>query len=200
MADLITLEDYKLFEGINSTNNDEKFEQLITSVSALVRSYCGREFDAYTGSPGKTDIFDIQWDTSIVQLEEAPVIEVTAVYERKTQTESYTQLYKDGENNKYEWYYDSVTESIIRTHESGGYRDWPKGVGSVKVVYTAGYTDIPEDLKMAVTDLITYYHKDEYKKSMAIGGTTREGAPASAVGDAGFPDHIRRVLNHYRDV
>jgi hypothetical protein len=200
MADLLTLDDYKIFEGISSTTNDEKFEQLITSVSTLVRSYCGREFDAYTGSPGKTDIFDIQWDTPHVQLEESPVISILNVYERTSQSEAYTELYRNGTNDKYEWYFDSATDSIIRTHESGGYRDWPMGVGAVKVVYTAGYIDLPEDLRMAVADLVTYYHKQEYRKSQAIGGTVREGIPQTAVGDAGFPDHIRRVLNHYRDV
>ena len=61
MADLITLDNYKLLEGINSTQFDEKFETLITSVSKLVRTYCNSEFDTYASSPGYTEYFDIQW-------------------------------------------------------------------------------------------------------------------------------------------
>lgn len=200
MANLLTLDEYKLLEGINSTQNDEKFEQLLTSVSTLVRSYTGQEFDTYVGSPGRTEIFDIQWDTSMVQLEETPVIDILGVYERKTQSEAYTELFRNGTNGKYEWYFEPTTEVVIRTEESGGYRDFPRGVGSVKVVYTAGYASIPEDLKLAVADLVTYYHKEEYKQNQTIGSSTREGAAPTAVGDTGFPDHIRRVLDLYRDV
>lgn len=199
MANLITLDDYKLLEGINSTSSDDKFEYLITSVSKLARNYTGQEFDSYAGSPGKTELFDIQWDTHVVQLGETPVINITGVYERSSQAEAYNELYTSGTNSKYEWYLDMITESILRTNEDGSYRNWPKGVGAVKIVYTCGYATIPYDLKLAVADLITYYHKDEYKERQSIGSASREGAGTSAVrNDPGFPDHIRRVLDLYR--
>ena len=35
---------------------------------------------------------------------------------------------------------------------------WPTGPGSVKVQYKAGYSTVPADLKLAVIDLVTYYH------------------------------------------
>jgi hypothetical protein len=199
MANLITLDDYKLLEGINSTTSDDKFEYLITAASKLVRNYTGQEFDSYAGSPGKTELFDVQWDTYVVQLAETPVINITGVYERTSQSEGYTELFANGTNSKYEWYFDNITESIFRTEESGSYRSWPRGVGSVKVIYTNGYATIPYDLKLAVADLITYYHKDEYKERQSIGSASREGAGVSAVrNDPGFPDHIRRVLDLYR--
>jgi len=199
MANLITLDDYKLLEGINSTTSDDKFEYLITAVSKLVRNYTGQEFDSYAGSPGKTELFDIQWDTYVVQLAETPVINITGVYERTSQSETYTELFANGTNSKYEWYFDTITESIFRTEESGSYRNWSKGVGAVKVIYTSGYTTIPYDLKLAIADLITYYHKDEYKERQSIGSASREGAGVSAIrNDPGFPDHIRRVLDLYR--
>ena len=199
MANLITLDDYKILEGINSTSSDDKFEYLITAVSKLVRNYTGQEFDSYAGSPGKTELFDIQWDTYVVQLAETPVINITGVYERTSQSETYTELFANGTNSKYEWYFDTITESIFRTEESGSYRNWSKGVGAVKVIYTSGYTTIPYDLKLAIADLITYYHKDEYKERQSIGSASREGAGVSAIrNDPGFPDHIRRVLDLYR--
>lgn len=201
MANLLTLDDYKLLEGINSSANDDKFDYLLTSVSKLVRTYCGQEFDAYATSPGKTDIFDIQWDTHVVQLKESPVISITNVYEREGQSDSYQELFRDGTNDSYDWYFDSVTDSIFRTSVSGAYQNWKRGVGSVKVIYLAGYTSIPEDLKLAVADLVTYYHTNEYKQTQTIGSSTREGAKPSAMrNDPGFPDHIRRVLDLYRGI
>lgn len=199
MADLITLDEYKLLEGVNSTQYDEKFEQLITSVSQLVRTYCNSEFDAYAVAPGVTDVFDLQWDSYVVQLRNSPVISVTNVYERSGQAEAYTELFRDGTNDKYEWYLDSISDSIFRTDVSGCYKNFPRGAGSVKVTYLAGYTTIPSDLQLAVADIITYYHKDEWKERQTIGSASREGAGASAIrNDPGFPDHIRRVLDMYR--
>ena len=201
MANLLSIDDYKLFKGINSDTNDEKLESLLTSVSKLVRTYCGQEFDTYASSPGKTELFDIQWDTYVVQLNESPVIDIEAVYERLSQSDDYVELFANGTNGGYDWYFDPITDAVLRTNESGSYKSWPRGVGSVKVVYTAGYTEIPDDLKLAVSDLVTYYDKNEYKQMQAIGSTTREGAPASAIrNDPGFPDHIRRVLDLYRNV
>lgn len=201
MANLLTLEDFKLLSDVKSSANDEKYEYLLTSVSKLVRTYCGQEFDAYASSPGKTELFDIQWNTHVVQLSESPVIAVTNVYERQGQSDTYTELFKDGTNDKYEWYFDSVSESVIRTNDSGSYKNWLFGVGAVKIIYTAGYTTLPSDLKLAVADLVTYYHKDEYRKNQTLNAATREGAGSSSVSnDPGFPDHIRRVLDLYRNV
>lgn len=200
MADLITLAEYKLIEGINKTDDDIKNEFLIDAVSKLVRNYCQTDFDSYAGSPGKTDIFDIQWNTHIVQLTEAPVLAISNVYERLAQSQAYVELYRNGTNDKYEWFHDTETDSILRTNEAGTYKNWPCGVGSVKVVYSAGYATIPDDLTLAVADLITYYAKNEHKQLQSIGATTREGAPITVVGDTGFPDHIRRVLDLYKHV
>jgi len=201
MADLITLDDYKILEGVNSTQYDEKFETLITSVSQLVRTYCNNEFDTYASSPGYTQLFDIQWDSYVVQLKYSPVISITNVYERTGQTEAYTEIFRDGEGSpaEYSWYLDSVTDSVFRTNDNGSYKNFPRGVGSVKVTYLAGYVTLPVDLKLAIADIITYYHKDEWKERQTIGSATREGAGPSAIrGDPGFPDHIRRVLDMYR--
>ena len=201
MADLITLDDYKLLEGVNSTQYDEKFEKLITSVSKLVRTYCNSEFDTYATSPGYTELFDIQWDTYTVQLKYSPVISITNVYERSSQSSAYTELFSNGAGSpaEYSWYLDSISDSIFRTQESGKYKSWPCGVGSVKVTYLAGYVSVPAYLELAVADIITYYHKDEQKERQSIGSATREGAGSSAIrNDPGFPDHIRRVLDMYR--
>jgi hypothetical protein len=52
---------------------------------------------------------------------------------------------------------------------------------SVKVTYKAGYTSTPEDLKLAVFDLIKYYMKDERKERQTIAGATIENQVSSSV-------------------
>jgi len=147
MADLITLDQFKLLEGINSTQYDEKFETLITAVSALVRNYTGQEFDTYSASPGVTETFNVRWGSDTVELGYGPVLQVQNVYERTSQSGSYTELFSDGAGSPAS--YDYILEKpcfLIRTDDAG-YKNWPTGIGSVKVTYTAGYTSIQVDIK-----------------------------------------------------
>ena len=60
-----------------------------------------------------------------------------------------------------------MTDSIIRTNENVD-KAFPKGRKAVKVVYTAGYSSCPEDLKLAIFDLVKYYLKDERKKECKL--------------------------------
>ena len=194
MADLVTLAQYKEAEGISATKDDLRFNSIIPSVSELVKTYCGNSFvDFY--SSNKTETFTIDWDTYVVQLTESPVNSVVSVQERETYGGSYDTL----TTSDSEYYLESSTDSILRTNDSGRYQNWPKGVGSVKVVYTGGYSEVPADLKLAVFDLITYYYKDEHKQRQTIAGATLQNQGSSSQRmNVGFPDHIKRVLDLYK--
>ena len=99
----------------------------------------------------------------------------------------------------YEYALDTKTDSILRTN-SGSYQNWAQGVDAVKIVYTAGYSAIPDDLKLAVIDLITYYLKDEHKERRTIQGASIQNAASSSQKDnVAFPDHIKRVLDLYKN-
>ena len=194
MADLVTLAQYKEAEGISSSKDDLRFNSIVPSVSELVKTYCGNSFvDFY--SSNKTETFTIDWDTYVVQLTESPVNSVVSVQERETYGGSYDTL----TTSDSEYYLESSTDSILRTNDSGRYQNWPKGVGSVKVVYTGGYSEVPADLKLAVFDLITYYYKDEHKQRQSIAGATLQNQGSSSQRmNVGFPDHIKRVLDLYK--
>ena len=194
MADLVTLAQYKEAEGISSSKDDLRFNSIIPSVSELVKTYCGVSFvDFY--SSNKTETFTIDWDTYVVQLTESPVNSIVSVQERETYGAAYSTL----TTSDSEYYLESSTDSILRTNDSGRYQNWPKGVGSVKVVYTGGYSEVPADLKLAVFDLITYYYKDEHKQRQSIAGATLQNQGSSSQRmNVGFPDHIKRVLDLYK--
>ena len=193
MADLITLQEYKTAEGITQPKDDARLNALIPSVSQLVKTYCGNSFvDFY--SSNKTETFTIDWGTYIVQLTESPVNAIVSVQERSSYSSSYATLTTGAQ----EFILNSTTDSIFRTTDSG-YKNWATGVESVKVVYTAGYTAIPGDLKLAVLDLITYYLKDEHKLRQSIAGASLQNQGSSTQRDnVGFPDHIKRVLDLYK--
>ena len=196
MADLVTLAQYKEAEGISSSKDDLRFNSIIPSVSELVKTYCGNSFvDFY--SSNKTETFTIDWDTYVVQLTESPVNSIVSVQERETYGAAYSTL----TTSDSEYYLESSTDSILRTNDSGRYQNWPKGVGSVKVVYTGGYSEVPADLKLAVFDLITYYYKDEHKQRQSIAGASLQNqGSTSQNNNVGFPDHIKRVLDLHKTI
>ena len=195
MANLITLQDYKTAEGITQPKDDARLNVLIPSVSQLVKTYCGNSFVDYFSS-NKTETFDINWGTHIVQLTESPVNAIVSVQERDSYDDSYTTL----TTGAYEYYLNTGTDSIYRTLTSGNFKNWPTGVGAVKVVYTAGYSAVPSDLKLAVLDLITYYLKDEHKQRQSIAGASMQNqGSTSQANNVSFPDHIKRVLDLYKN-
>ena len=193
MANLITLQEYKTAEGISAPKDDARLNVLIPSVSQLVKTYCGNTFVDFFSS-NKTEEFNIDWGTHVVQLTESPVNAIVSVQERETYSSSYVTL----TTGAYEYALDKTTDSVLRTLGSG-YKNWPTGVAAVKVVYTAGYSAVPSDLKLAVLDLVTYYLKDEHKQRQTIAGASLQNqGSTSQNNNVSFPDHIKRVLDLYK--
>ena len=200
MADLITLQQYKDFAGLQGVQTDARINVIIDSISQLIKNYCGTSFiDFY--STDKTEFFDILDNhTTRIMLGESPLVSVSQVQEREDQSSSYVTLITENSDSsdKYEYMIDTVTDSIVRTNSTTDI-PFPRGRKAVKVVYRAGYSSTPEDLKLACFDLVKYYLKDERKERMTIAGATVENAVSTSIrNNAGFPDHIKRVLDMYK--
>ncbi len=194
MADLITLASYKEAEGLTTPKEDLRINALIPSVSQLIKTYCGNSFvDFY--SSNKTETFNIDWGTYIVQLTESPVNTIVSVEERQ----SYDSAYETLTTGAFQYALDTATDSVFRT-TAGSYQNWPRGIAAVRIVYKAGWSAVPDDLKLAVIDLITYYLKDEHKERRTIQGASIQNAASSSQRDnIAFPDHIKRVLDLYKN-
>lgn len=194
MANLISTSIYKTMTGITSTNQDTRIAALCESVSQLVKTYCNNTFVDFA-TDAKTEIYNIDYNEHFVQLTETPIIAITSVAERDNPTGSYTTL-----TNNEDYYVDSVTDTIFRVDSGGKEKTFKSGKGAVKVVYTAGYSTLPQDLELAVMDLITYYLKDERKQRQTIAGASLSNQPSTSQRDnVGFPDHIKRVLDLYKN-
>lgn len=191
MANLITLEEYKVAKGITSTNEDAKITPLLLSVSQLIRTYCGRSFTDYHAAD-KTELFSIFWGESFIQLSETPVVTITSISER----DSLAGIYEPLTN----YYLDTDSDSIYKIAEDGvSNTSFKTGNGAVKVIYRAGWADAPADLKLAAIDLVSYYLKEEYKPNRSIGSTSMQNAAQdSSYKGAQLPAHIKRVLDLYR--
>lgn len=195
MTDLVTLIDYKAAEGVTTPKNDAQLNFIIPSVSQLVKTYCANSFVDYY-STNKVDTINVNWGTHLIQLTESPVNSIVSVEERETYDSSYVTL----TTTSHEYYLDSATDSLIRTTGGTAYKNWARGPGAVRVTYKAGYASLPADLRLAVFDLITYYLKDEHKERRSIAGASIQNqASTSQRNNVAFPDHIKRVLDLYKN-
>jgi hypothetical protein len=195
MANLITLDEYKEAMKITGYGDDVRLESLMTSVSQLVKTYCNNGIRDYYDT-NKVETFNIDYSSHMLSLEQSPIVEIVSVQERESLTAAYNTL---SETNG-EYYVDMETDSILRTDGVSGYKSFAPGPGSVKVTYKGGYSATPADLKLAVIDLVTYYHKDEYKQRQTLAGASIQNQGTSGqTGNVGFPDHIKRVLDLYKN-
>ena len=194
MANLITTAHYKNYMKVEHNKDDARLDILVESISQLVKTYCGNSIVDYYSST-KTEYFDIDDKyTSELFVTESPLTSVTSVAERATIADSYTTLTANTD-----YYVDTEHDRIFRIDGEKSIEYYKKGFASVKVVYNAGFSAVPTDLKLAVFDLVTYYLKEEHKTSRSIAGTTlRNEGSTSIKNDIGFPDHIKRVLDLYK--
>jgi uncharacterized phiE125 gp8 family phage protein len=181
-ADLITINEYKAYAGINSTNQDTAIATLVTKASELVRRICKRTFTDWV-TTSKVDTFR---SGTHLMLPETPLIAVQGVEFSEDFGKTYVDLVE---------YEDYVVNTDLSSVElvAGSLLDYNKA-GAFKVTYTAGYTEIPEDLKLAILDLVTYYLRNDaaIKSSKAVGANTVQ---IEYITNTNLPAHIRRVLD-----
>lgn len=182
-ANLITKQEYKTYAGISSTNQDAEIDLLIPKVSELVKNYCRRSFVDYVDE-ARTEVFEGGFGSLL--LKESPVIQVISVQLSIDYGQTYTKLTKFTD-----W---APSNDYVVAINPQGFTPYVNGY---KVSYYAGYETVPEDLKLAVLDLVTYYRKNDgsvhNNKSPGAGGSVQ----LEYIMNTNFPAHIKRVLDLY---
>lgn len=184
MADLITKLEYKKYLGLTTTTKDVEIDLLIPMVSKLVKTYCRRTFVDYYFEP-KFEYFDGAGLTHII-LEETPINQVVEVARSTDYGQNWTALTE---------YTDWVSTGYgVRSLDQ--LRGFYELVNGYRITYTGGYELVPDDLKLAVMDLIEYYMKNNSAVHV-----NRDIAPNTTqiqyVQSTQFPSHIKRVLDQY---
>jgi hypothetical protein len=184
MTVLISLNEFKTYEGIAGNTDDIKLNLIIPSVSALVRNYCGKTFNSFV-AVDKVELFSPRYPMDIIWPSETPINSIVSLEVDYEGSGTYTVVPST------EYGHDARLD-LIRLKNGAKF---PVGVNSVKFTYRGGYASIPPDLKLALIDLINYYMKNEHipEKNHATFTIRHEDGKAS------FPDHIKRVLDLYKD-
>ena len=183
-ANLVTLAEYKAYAGITSSNQDSEINSIIPKASQLVKTICRRTCVDYVND-NKEEVFNGGW--SKLYLKEYPVLSIVGVESSSDYGKTYTELVE-------------FTDYVLDMEDGAitciGVDEFPKSVNGYKVTYTAGYEVLPEDLKVAVLDLVTYYIKNDMSvHSPKAPGTN--SVQIEYITTSNLPAHIRRVLYLY---
>ncbi len=182
--DLVTVSEYKAYSGISSTNQDSSIAILVGKVSHLVKNICRRTFLDYV------DDFKVDTYRSTVNgrllLQETPILQVVSVQFSDDYGKSYTDLVE------FEDYVVDIERDSVE-FIAAQYNNINK-VNAFRITYNSGYETIPEDLKLAVFDLVGYYISNDsaIHSHKAIGSNTVQ---IEYITNTSLPAHIRRVLD-----
>jgi hypothetical protein len=181
---LVTRAEYKTYAGITSPNQDAEIDTLIPKVSELVKTYCRRTFiDFY--DEAAVDRSSGGFEKII--LKETPIVQILSVEKSTNYGQTYSSLVEFQD-----WVLDAEENTVVALSTAG----FEKAINGYQVSYYGGYEYVPEDLKLAVFDLITYYRKNDG----AIHSTKAPGTNAvqiEYISTTNLPAHIKRVLDFY---
>ena len=181
-ANLVTKSDYKSYMGINSNNQDAIIDFLIPKVSNFVKSYCRRTFNDYISTP-KSEYFN--GGIPFYQVQEQPIISVTGLFYSTNYGQTYTALEEFADY--------VIDESLIVPINAA---EFPYVLKGYKLVYNAGFSPVPDDLTLAVYDLMSYYIKNDAAVN-AIKRTNTTSMQIEYITDTALPSNIKRVLDLY---
>lgn len=195
MTNLITLEEYKVDQGITKADEDERLSQLISQVSTIIQDYLKKKFivDDGSGPVVVTETISLDYDSDTVFLDNYPIGEILefTVVEQGYPYDSTVRLPVAAS----EYIVDYEDGKLLRTT---GY--WRKGRAAIQITYTlkplASVDMIPMALKRVAIDLVKYYRKEEYKESKSLNGASINNNNGAVAKD--FPPHIQKVLDLYR--
>lgn len=184
MADLITLAEYKAYAGLNTPNQDAQIAALIPGICQYVETYCNRKFQYYLTNQF-VEVFSGK--NYPIQLKHYPVTTVVSVEESLDLGSTYAALVEYTS-----WVTDKEEGTIVAP--SGMLST---GINRYRITYNYGFTVLPEDLKLAILDLVKYYMRND----MAVHSNKAPGTSTVQLDfqtNAAIPAHIRRILDLYK--
>lgn len=156
---LLELEELKDYLGITSTTQDVILDIIRLGVVAAVENQTGREFE----SQARTEYYDGPGERLLI-LNHRPVTAVTSVHVDSTgyAGQGTTPFESSSEWTQGDYFF--IRPPVEASERNPGILEaingvWTKGRGNIKVVYTAGYSTLPEDLKLAVCQVCAAVRK-----------------------------------------
>jgi hypothetical protein len=178
---LVTLALARSYLSIPSTSTDFDpiIEMFINQVSDQCEKYCGRYFK----TASYTQYIDGGRGNLIV-VDQYPITAVASIHLDSTRAFEASSLVPS-------------TDYIVNPNDIELVKNLiPFGVGSCKVVYTAGYAVIPSDLQAACLFAVDYYYRMRSDKRIGRSGVNKGGEGVSYID--GLPKDVFGIWDNYR--
>lgn len=182
-TNLVTKQEYKAYASLTNPNHDAEIDSLIPKVSAFVKNYCKRTFNDYVDEV-KVEYFT--GPSAEFILAETPVVQILSFEYSSDYGQNYTPL-----TEFVDWVQDG--DEIVSVNSTG----FARQLRGYRVSYLAGYEVLPDDLKLAVFDLLTYYRRNDAAVHSSKAPSTG-AVQIEYISSTGLPAHIRRILDLYR--
>jgi hypothetical protein len=175
--------------ALGSTEESE-CDLLINAASRLAVDYTGRGMDnngvSRLLSTSRTEYYDGD-GTDTLHLRSYPISAVTSIYVDPDRDYGSSDLLDTDDYVYYE------NEGKICTDGSL----FSPGRKSIKVTYTGGYTSIPEDLQLAIKELVLFWYKRNTDKRV---GVTNISVGDKSMGyEPNIPESVLSTFKRYRD-
>lgn len=190
MTNLITIDEFKTYKGINSEEYDPTISSLIAAVSSFVKEYTNRDLIDYA-FVDKVEYFDATYYYEMYPVE-FPLLEVTELATSIDGGVTYTAL---TENTDY--FVDTTTDRVVSNTGLTGFVSSSIAHYSGRLTYKGGYEKTPYALRIAVMDMVQYYRNEEHAPSKSMVSSSIEN-PVNIIIGSQLPPHIKRVLDLYR--
>lgn len=185
MANLTTLTKAKNYLGISGTDEDTLLNELISGASKAIENFCNRIF----GEAPYTEYHDGRGRPSVV-LKQLPVVSVTSVHD------DIDRDFEAGDLVDADNYIVDMVAGIIILKNDATFAD---GVLNVKVVYTAGYSTIPEAADLGCQIWVAAFYNR--LKDGADGFTSENiGGIAQAFLNIPMPENVKALILPYREI
>lgn len=166
----------------SDTSKDEQIKSFINRALGILERYIGRqiksrEYTEYYDGDGTDQLLVNHW----------PIISVASLHDDPDRAFTSETLIDSTDYNIY------ANEGMIRLFNDEGV--FVTGEQNIKLVYTAGYATIPDDLELAATILVAHF----YNKSAGEGHTSLGlGGFNKSFNMAAIPDEVRFIVEPYR--
>jgi len=169
---IISLEEARGFLELETTAKDLILEALINGTTQAFNIYTGRALKETTHTAEL-----LEYDGSgLFYLPNYPVKEIS---ELKLNDQALTE-----------------DEDFMLNAQAGILR-LPRAAGLLEITYTAGYEELPADLKLAALKQVSYEYQQTIQKAWGVQSRSQAGS-ATTYSEKGLLPQVKEILDRYR--
>lgn len=200
MALITAAEAKALMPGVSAAS-DTLLDTLISRADAIMARWCGYppnaagaaptlESASYTRYSGDTGIFVDPDNARLLYLEPFPVTAITSIHDDTLEAFGSVSEVNSGQYSQR-----GAHGQIIRLSQTATQGFWTRGDGFIKIVFTAGYSTIRDDLKHATVETVAHLHDMKKRRGQA---SLSEQERVTAYRAETVPERVKELLRPYR--